>query len=399
MATASTSVITATSLGTGTTDASTAQRSLDTMITNLVRKETPVLSEAMKRNKSINNYQHGWTRDTLNKPTNMAKVRGAGVSASDGQARSVGTVYNNTQIFGFEVSVDNTALAMNAAGGNPQTASRTKQLAECMMSIEAQLLDSSQIGTRFEGTSGTAIGSGNFKTSGSRMGSIFSYALTHSFNTTSGSQAGLVVSRNNISTDVATDTTLTAGSALGASIAGDGSTFFKTTNRVNQQFAPVLYKQLLTEAKKRFQPNLSTMLTATHNRTHLSDKLPTSRSINRVDSKAGDSIESYSTDFGVVSVQESHVLSSMTSPNVNSVLFYDPSCIGLRTLRPLQKLDTTASNADGQLEAWVYELTTQVNGEGLAVLWDIAPDGVDSGTTPRASGLVSRQTSFNGFSY
>jgi len=199
-----------------------------------------------------------------------------------------------------------------------------------MFDVEAQIVRADQIGTKYSGQGGTAVGmAGNVAPStfnitsgtvtgnvgvagftyvsavsgaqvgavqyqstqvasygpqtGRRMGSLNSFAGTHSFN-----PAGNFYQVYN--TESSDAVTVGAANALviGASIASTnaaptnngeylGSNYWSYTSSL-QQFAPSLYKQLVTTAEQRFNAKIRTIVCPTSLRTHLSDTMPTSRS-------------------------------------------------------------------------------------------------------------------------
>ena len=108
------------------------------------------------------------------------------------------------------------------------------------------------------------------------MGSLNAFAGTHSFNPAPWSTFYTVF--NNESSDTTTNGTgnvLTIGGSLsGGSLTnngeGLGSSFYSYSGQL-QQFAPSLYKQLVTTAEQRFNAKIRTIVCPTSLRTHLSE--------------------------------------------------------------------------------------------------------------------------------
>ena len=197
------------------------------------------------------------------------------------------------------------------AGGDPQAYQEVKQLIELMFDVELQLVRNDQIGTKYAGQSGSASGLPAGQT-GRRMGSLASFAGTQSFNGTAGvSDINTYV--NNESTDVAT-----AAAVGNLVVYGNGSAFYSGTF-TNQYFTPSLYKQLVTTAEQRYNAKIRTIVAPTSLRTSISDNIPQSRSINRVDSSRGDTIQTYEGDFNYTySVYDSWIMDQI---NPNSIYF------------------------------------------------------------------------------
>ena len=259
-----------------------------------------------------------WTNDVYRLPQTQAQQEGAAVSSAQVEQNQRANLGNYTQIFSTVVGATGTARAVEQSGGDPQAYQEVKQLIELMFDVEAQLVRNDQIGTKYAGQSGTAITNpGTATTGGRRMGSLAAFAGTWSVNAGDGT-GNLSVAGNRITTlfnfessDTLGYQALTSGSSafvIGGQAAAAGSTtitnngeylgssFYEYTSNL-QQFAPSLYKQLVTTAEKRFNAKIRTIVCPTSLRTHLSDTMPTSRSINRVNSERGDTIATYEGDF------------------------------------------------------------------------------------------------------
>jgi len=180
-----------------------------------------------------------------------------------------------------------------------------KQLIELMFDVEQQLVRSDQIGTQYSGQSGSATGNsqttaGDQNTSGRRMGSLASYAGTLSFNTVSGTEAGLTTNYNNPSSD-SSSTTLSqlSGSPSGVNalyVVANGNYYYTPNGSgfANQVFSPVLYKQLVTTAEQRYNAKIRCMVVPTSLRTTISDNIVSSNtSVNRRNVERGDTIQTY----------------------------------------------------------------------------------------------------------
>jgi hypothetical protein len=158
-----------------------------------------------------------------------------------------------------------------------------------------------------------------------------------------------------------------------------------------QQFSPFLYKQLVTTAEQRFNAKITNMVVPTSMRTHISDQLPTSRSINRFNpADKGDTIGTYEGDFNYTyQIDDSWVMDQTGSDN-NSVLFMNPDVIQWGSLRELGPNNEVFSSADASLDQYIMEGTLIVrNPAGVGVLSGISPTGATV-TAPRASTQVQR---------
>jgi len=285
--------------------------------------------------------------------------------------------------------------------------------------VEAQLVRNDQIGTKYAGQSGLASGAivpsvtytglttgnvvpygtasvgttppwggANVTTAGNgvstatsalgrRMGSLNAFAGTHSFN-----PLGTAYTiYNNETSDLPTATAtsfIVGGTANGSAIAntgeGMGSSFYTYTAQL-QQFAPSLYKQLVTTAEQRFNAKIRTIVCPTSLRTHLSDTMPTSRSINRVNSERGDTIATYEGDFNYTyEIFDSWIMDQVGAGN--QIYFLNEEVLQWGSLRDLGPNNEVFSNADASLDQFILEGTLIVrNPAGVGVLHDIAVGG------------------------
>jgi hypothetical protein len=245
--------------------------------------------------------------------------------------------------------------------------------------------------TKYGGQTGTAAGLPAGQT-GRRMGSLASFAGTVSFNTTSGTVTGLTTNVNNENTDVSTATanTLTVNS--------NGSTFY-TGTFTNQQFSPITYKQLVTVAERRFNAKIRTIVCPTSLRTMLSDNMPTSRTINRVNSERGDTISTYEGDFNYTyEIHDSWIMDSVGAGDL--IYFLNEEVLQWGALRDLGPNNEVFSNADASLDQFIMEGTLIVrNPAGVATLNNIATAPAALPTAPRASATVQRLSTWAGQSF
>jgi hypothetical protein len=344
-------------------------------------------------------------------PQTQAQVEGAAVSSALVEQQSRANLGNYTQIFSTVVGATGTARAVEQSGGDPQAYQEVKQLIELMFDVEAQIVRADQIGTKYSGQSGIAAGIGipatvftyptgdanpnntnanvtvaaygvSTTTSaiGRRMGSLNAFAGTHSFNPATGSTYYTVF--NNESSDVTTQGTANVwtvgGSLVSSAISntgeGLGSSFYSYTGTL-QQFAPSLYKQLVTTAEQRFNAKIRTIVCPTSLRTHLSDTMPTSRSINRVNSERGDTIATYEGDFNYTyEIFDSWIMDQVGSGN--QIYFLNEEVLQWGSLRDLGPNNEVFSNADASLDQFIMEGTLIVrNPAGVGVLHDISASG------------------------
>ena len=365
--------ITTSQIGNGTTayGSDIVVKDLDLDVSNRVKDDTPVLNMCMSKKRKVNSTLPLWTDDIYRAPAVQAQVEGATVNTSQAESNQRYNLGNYTQIFSTVIAASGTARAVMQSGGDPQAYQEVKQLIELMFDVELQLVRQDQIGTKYAGQSGSASGLPSGQT-GRRMGSLNSFAGTMSFNTTSGTTTGLNTSTNNESSDSATTATDTFN------IAAQGSQYY-TGTFTNQYFSPALYKQLVTVAEQRYNAKIRTVVAPTSLRTSLSDNMPQSRGINRVDSARGDTISTYEGDFNYTyEIYDSWIMDQV-SPN--SIYFLNEDVVQWGSLRDLGPNNEVFSNADASLDQFIMEGTLIVrNPAGVGVL-----NNITAGTTAQAS--------------
>jgi len=415
--------------GTGLYQTDIVVKDLDLDVSNRVKDDTPVLNMCMAKKRKVVSTLPLWTNDVYRLPQIQAQQEGAAVNSNQVEAQSRANLGNYTQIFSTVVGATGTARAVEQSGGDPQAYQEVKQLIELMFDVEAQIVRNDQIGTKYSGQSGLATGtaiptlnysglltSGNVVPAGMaatpgnvtvanggyanasgvanvvaagggvqtttsalgrRMGSLNSFAGTHSFNPV-GTAYTLF---NNETSDVITGSAtsfIVGGQASSGSITnngeGLGSNFYSYTSNL-QQFAPSLYKQLVTTAEQRFNAKIRTIVCPTSLRTHLSDTMPTSRSINRVNSERGDTIATYEGDFNYTyEIFDSWIMDQVGAGN--QIYFLNEEVLQWGSLRDLGPNNEVFSNADASLDQFILEGTLIVrNPAGVGVLHDIAVGG------------------------
>jgi hypothetical protein len=400
--------------GTGAYQTDIVVKDLDLDVSNRVKDDTPVLNMCMAKKRKVVSTLPLWTNDVYRTPQIQAQLEGAAVSSSLVETQSRANLGNYTQIFSTVVGSTGTARAVEQSGGDPQAYQEVKQLIELMFDVEAQIVRNDQIGTKYSGQSGAALGisiptaggtsgnvtipantSANVKVAdtngvgpavatGRRMGSLNAFAGTHSFNPATGTSYLTVF--NNESSDATTNgsanTWVVGGSLSSGSLTntgeGLGSSYYSYTGTL-QQFAPSLYKQLVTTAEQRFNAKIRTIVCPTSLRTHLSDTMPTSRSINRVNAERGDTIATYEGDFNYTyEIFDSWIMDQV---NANSIFFLNEDVVQWGSLRDLGPNNEVFSNADASLDQFIMEGTLIVrNPAGVAVL-----NNITAGTTAQAS--------------
>ena len=365
------STITSANLGNGagtyTTDI--VVKDLDLTVSNYVKDRTPVTNMAMSKKRKINSTLHIWPNDYFRTPGLNAKLEGAGVSSSDAASNTRANMGNYTQIFTTTIGATGTARAVEQAGGDPQAYQEVKQLTEIMFDVELQLVRADGASIKY---SGQAAVQGTGANTGRRFGSLYSFAGTRSGNPTSGTAVlNLATSDGNDTTSTVSTNTpfngLLSNSGLGYFSFGTGQTI--------QQFSPFLYKQLVTTAEQRFNAKITNMIVPTSMRTHISDQMPTSRSINRFNpADKGDTISTYEGDFNYTYQIDDDWVMDQTGGNNTSALFVNPDVIQWGSLRELGPNNEVFSNADASLDQYILEGTLIVrNPAGVAVL-----DGIQS---------------------
>jgi hypothetical protein len=383
--------ITTSQIGNGTTNALTdiVEKDLEMVVSNRTKDKTPVLNMCMAKKRKVGSTRPLWTNDINRLPVVQANQEGAAVTSSQAQDNNRANLGTYTQIFSTVIAASGTARAVVQSGGDPVAYQQVKQLIELWTDVETQVVRADQIGTSYSGQSGAASGLPAGQT-GRRFGSLNSFAGTHSFNTTSGTLTGFTTNTNNSDTDVAT------AQAGVFQILANGTQFY-TGTFTNQQFAPSIYKQMVTTAEKRFNANIRTVVAPTSLRTHLSDQFPTSRAINRVNSERGDTISTYEGDFDYTySIYDSW---SMDYAGVaNDVYFFDETILEWGGLRELGPNNEIFSNADASLNQFIMEGCLIVkNPAGVGVLHNISASGATVATGAlRPAALVKYLTNWNG---
>ena len=385
-------------------------KDLDLDVSNRVKDDTPVLNMCMAKKRKVVSTLPLWTNDVYRTPQIQAQLEGAAVTSSLVESNGRANLGNYTQIFSTVVGATGTARAVEQAGGDPQAYQEVKQLIELMFDVEAQIVRNDQIGTKYSGQAGLALGisiptaggtSGNVTipanttanvqvadtagvgpavATGRRMGSLNAFAGTHSFNPATGTSYLTVF--NNESSDATTNGSanvwIVGGSLVSGTLTdtgeGLGSSYYSYTGAL-QQFAPSLYKQLVTVAEQRFNAKIRTIVCPTSLRTHLSDTMPTSRSINRVNAERGDTIATYEGDFNYTyEIFDSWIMDQVGAGN--QIYFLNEEVLQWGSLRDLGPNNEVFSNADASLDQFIMEGTLIVrNPAGVGVLHDIGVAG------------------------
>jgi hypothetical protein len=377
--------ITTSQIGNGTTayGSDIVVKDLDLDVSNRVKDDTPVLNMCMTKKRKVNSTLPLWSDDIYRAPAVQAQVEGAAVNTGQAESNSRYNLGNYTQIFSTVIAASGTARAVMQAGGDPQAYQEVKQLIELMFDVELQLVRQDQIGTKYAGQSGTASGLPAGQT-GRRMGSLSSFAGTQSYNTTSQTTTGITTNTNNESSDSSTATADTFN------LAAQGSQFYSGTF-TNQYFSPSLYKQLVTVAEQRYNAKIRTIVAPTSLRTSISDNIPQSRSINRVDSARGDTIATYEGDFNYTyEIMDSWIMDQVVP---NTIYFLNEEVIQWGSLRDLGPNNEVFSNADASLDQFLMEGTLIVrNPAGVGVLNNIKANDTTNPTLPgaRPAALVQR---------
>jgi hypothetical protein len=360
-------------------------KDLDLTVSNYVKDRTPVTNMAMSKKRKVNSTLHIWPNDYFRTPALNAKLEGASVSASDAASNTRSNLGNYTQIFTTTIGATGTARAVEQAGGDPQAYQEVKQLTEIMFDVELQMLRADGASIKYSGQAATQGSSPN---NGRRFGSLFAFAGTRSGNDTDGTSVLNLAASDGTDTTTATDTNTPFNGVLSNSGLGY---FTFSTGVTLQQFSPYLYKQLVTVAEQRFNAKITNMVVPTSMRTHISDMMPTSRSINRFNpADKGDTIGTYEGDFNYTyQIDDSWVMDQTGSDNT-SALFLNPDVIQWGSLRELGPNDEVFSNADASLDQYIMEGTLIVrNPAGVGVLAAISPTGA-AVTGPRPSAQVKR---------
>ena len=381
-------LITSAALGNGngsyTTDI--VVKDLDMTVSNYVKDRTPITNMAMSKKRKVNSTLHIWPVDYYRTPALNAQLEGAAVTTALSASNTRANIGNYTQIFTTVIGATGTARAVEQAGGDPQAYQEVKQLTEIMFDVELQMVRADGASIKYSGQAATQ--GGGAPNTGRRFGSLFSYAGTRSGNPTSGTAV------LNLATSDGNDVTSTTSTnqPFNGLLSNAGLGYFSfATGQTLQQFSPFLYKQLVTTAEQRFNAKITNMVVPTSMRTHISDQLPTSRSINRFNpADKGDTIGTYEGDFNYTyQIDDSWVMDQTGSDN-NSVLFMNPDVIQWGSLRELGPNNEVFSSADASLDQYIMEGTLIVrNPAGVGVLSGISPTGA-AVTAPRASTQVQR---------
>ena len=375
--------------GAGTYNTDIVVKDLDLTVSNYVKDRTPITNMAMSKKRKINSTLHIWPVDYFRQPSLNAKLEGAGVSSSDAANNTRANCGNYTQIFTTTIGATGTARAVEQAGGDPQAYQEVKQLTEIMFDVELQMVRADGASVKYSGQAATQ-GAGAPNT-GRRFGSLYSFAGTRSGNPTSGT--GVLNLATSDGNDV-TGTNSTNTPFLG-NLSNAGLGYFSfSSGQTLQQFSPFTYKQLVTVAEQRFNAKITNMIVPTSMRTHISDQMPTSRSINRFNpADKGDTISTYEGDFNYTYQIDDDWIMDQTGGDNTSALFVNPDVIQWGSLRELGPNNEVFSNADASLDQYILEGTLIVrNPAGVAVLAGTASTGA-AVTVPRPTGQVARYLS------
>ena len=384
------STITSANLGNGngsyTTDI--VVKDLDMTVSNYVKDRTPLTNMAMSKKRKVNSTLHIWPVDYYRVPALNAKLEGAAVAASAADSNTRANCGNYTQIFTTVIGATGTARAVEQAGGDPQAYQEVKQLTEIMFDVELQLVRADGASIKYSGQAATQGASPN---NGRRFGSLYSFAGTRSGNDTDGTSVLNIATADGTDTTSATDTNV----PFNALLSNAGLGYFTFASGVTlQQFSPYLYKQLVTVAEQRFNAKITNMVVPTSMRTHISDQMPTSRSINRFNpADKGDTIGTYEGDFNYTYQIDDSWVMDQTGADNTSVLFLNPDVIQWGSLRELGPNNEVFSSADASLDQYIMEGTLIVrNPAGVAVLAGTSSSGA-AVTAARASTQVQRYLS------
>ena len=387
--------ITTSQIGNGTTayGSDIVVKDLDLDVSNRVKDDTPVLNMCMSKKRKVNSTLPLWTDDIYRLPAAQAVDEGAAVSTANAESNQRYNLGNYTQIFQTTIAASGTARAVMQAGGDPQAYQEVKQLIELMFDVEMQLVRADQIGTQYSGQSGTAITNPTTAlTGGRRMGSLNSFAGTHSFNPTNAGTANITTNTNNASSDSA------AANVGNLNISANGTEFYSGTF-TNQLFQPVLYKQLVTTAEQRYNAKIRTMVVPTSLRTMISDNIVNSNtSINRRNVERGDTIQTYEGDFNYTyEIYDSWIMDQAGVSD--QIYFMNEDVLQWGSLRDLGPNNEVFSNADASLDQFLMEGTLIVrNPAGVGVLHNISASGA-AVSGARTSTFVQRVNNGAGDTY
>jgi hypothetical protein len=385
--------ITSTSLGNGagTYNTDIVVKDMDLTVSNYVKDRTPLTNMAMSKKRKVNSTLHIWPIDYFRTPGLNARLEGAAVDSTTASSNTRANCGNYTQIFTTVIGATGTARAVEQAGGDPQAYQEVKQLTEIMFDVELQMVRADGGSIKYSGQAGTQPSGVTSINQGRRFGSLFAFAGTRSGNAASGTDV------LNLATNDATDTTsgVSTNTPFNGSLSNAGLGYFSFAPSASgvtlQQFSPFLYKQLVTTAEQRFNAKITNMVVPTSMRTHISDQMPTSRSINRFNpADKGDTIGTYEGDFNYTyQIDDSWIMDQTGSDNT-AALFLNPDVIQWGSLRELGPNNEVFSNADASLDQYIMEGTLIVrNPAGVAVLAAVSPTGA-AVTAARATGQVKR---------
>ena len=381
------STITSANLGNGngsyTTDI--VVKDLDMTVSNYVKDRTPLTNMAMSKKRKVNSTLHIWPVDYYRTPALNAKLEGAAVTASAADSNTRANCGNYTQIFTTVIGATGTARAVEQAGGDPQAYQEVKQLTEIMFDVELQMVRADGASIKYSGQAATQ---GTSPNDGRRFGSLYAFAGTRSGNDTDGTSVLNLAASDGTDTTSATNT----NTPFNALLSNAGLGYFTFASGVTlQQFSPYLYKQLVTTAEQRFNAKITNMVVPTSMRTHISDMMPTSRSINRFNpADKGDTIGTYEGDFNYTYQIDDSWVMDQTGADNTSALFLNPDVIQWGSLRELGPNNEVFSSADASLDQYIMEGTLIVrNPAGVAVLAAVSPTGA-AVTAPRPTAQVKR---------
>ena len=383
--------ITSANLGNGngsyTTDI--VVKDLDMTVSNYVKDRTPITNMAMAKKRKVNSTLHIWPVDYYRTPVLNAKLEGAAVTSALAADNTRGNIGNYTQIFTTVIGATGTARAVEQAGGDPQAYQEVKQLTEIMFDVELQMVRADGASIKYSGQ--TASQGGGAPNTGRRFGSLYAFAGTRSGNDTDGTSILNIATADGTDTTSATDT----NQPFNGLLTNAGLGYFTFSSGVTlQQFSPFLYKQLVTTAEQRFNAKITNMVVPTSMRTHISDMMPTSRTINRFNpADKGDTIGTYEGDFNYTYQIDDSWVMDQTGADNTSVLFMNPDVVQWGSLRELGPNNEVFSSADASLDQYIMEGTLIVrNPAGVAVLAAVSPTGA-SVSAPRAAAKVQRYLS------
>ena len=419
--------------GTGAYQTDIVVKDLDLDVSNRVKDDTPVLNMCMAKKRKVVSTLPLWTNDVYRLPQIQANQEGQAVSSGLVEQQSRANLGNYTQIFSTVVGATGTARAVEQSGGDPQAYQEVKQLIELMFDVEAQIVRNDQIGTKYSGQSGSAVGFagnvvGTATVTAATITANAGVAGTTLVNNVTGNQAG------NVQYQAFTSLTAVSSTPPVTPVSGSTTTYgpqtgrrmgslnaFAGTHSFNPATTTPFYTVYNSESSDTITVGAANVLTIggivastnatpTNNgeylgssyysytsslqRTHLSDTMPTSRSINRVNAERGDTIATYEGDFNYTyEIFDSWIMDQVGAGN--SIYFLNEEVLQWGSLRDLGPNNEVFSNADASLDQFILEGTLIVrNPAGVAVLHDISPSGTYVGVNPStgASGSLRSTT-------